>query len=263
MSDYQLKHLVEGTLLAAGRPLTTEQLQALFEESERPSREAIREAVEALRADYAGRGVEIVEVASGYRLQVTKAMSARLAKLWEERPARLSRALLETLALIAYRQPITRGEIEDVRGVSVSTNIIRTLLERDWIRAVGHRDVPGRPALYGTTRAFLDYFNLKSLDELPSLMELKDLDRMSDELDLEPAGAPEGEPAGEAARGADEDHAAGAGGEPGAGEGASGGAADDELGDPFDSTRDEGGARASDAAPERSTVTTGADPADA
>jgi segregation and condensation protein B len=180
-----LVRIVEGALLAAGRPLSLDQLQALFAEDERPDRADLRRAVATLCEDYAGRGMEIREVASGFRVQVCADLATWVSRLWEERPTRYSRALLETLALIAYRQPITRGEIEDIRGVSVSTNIMRTLQDRGWARIVGHRDVPGRPAMYGTTREFLDYFGLKSLDELPTLAELRDIDSINVELDLD------------------------------------------------------------------------------
>lgn len=179
-----LKHIIEGALLAAGEPLTLERLQGLFPEEAAPEKAALREALEELALDLQGRGIELKEVASGYRLQVRQELAPWVSRLWEERPGRYSRALLETLAIIAYRQPVTRGEIEDIRGVSVGTPIVRTLQERDWIRVVGHRDVPGRPAMFGTTRKFLDYFNLKSLDELPTLMELRDLDDLQSELDL-------------------------------------------------------------------------------
>ncbi len=180
-----LKNIVEAALLAAGRPLSLDLLQGLFSELECPDKKQLRTALQALEADYQGRGIEIVEVASGWRIQVGQACSPWVSRLWDERPARYSRALMETLALIAYRQPITRGEVEDIRGVSVSTNIIKTLLEREWVRVLGHRDVPGKPALYGTTRDFLDYFGLKTLDELPTLAELRDLDEINRELDLE------------------------------------------------------------------------------
>lgn len=179
-----LKHIIEGALLAAGEPLTLERLQGLFSEDAAPTREALRGALAELAHDLEGRGVELKEVASGYRLQVRQELAPWVSRLWEERPGRYSRALLETLAIIAYRQPVTRGEIEDIRGVSVGTPIVRTLQEREWIRVVGHRDVPGRPAMFGTTRKFLDYFNLKSLDDLPTLMELRDLDELQSELDL-------------------------------------------------------------------------------
>lgn len=179
-----LKNIVEAALLAAGRPMSLDELLALFTEEERPERAKVREALEALQAEYGKRGIELKEVASGYRIQIKQNLAPWVSRLWEERPARYSRALLETLALIAYRQPITRGEIEEVRGVTVSTHIIKTLQERNWIRLVGHRDVPGHPAMFGTTREFLDYFGLRSLDELPTLAALKDIDSLNVELDL-------------------------------------------------------------------------------
>ena len=162
MDQAEIKHVVEAALLAAGRPLTLDRLTELFTaKGDGPDRAAVKEALEALAADYQGRGIELKEVASGYRVQVRRTMTDWLQPLWEERAPRYTRALLETLALIAYRQPVTRGEIEEVRGVVVSTNITRTLLERNWIRVVGHRDVPGKPAMFGTTREFLDYFEPK------------------------------------------------------------------------------------------------------
>lgn len=188
MNEQQLKNIVEGALLAAGRSLSLDDLQALFEESARPDKGALKKAIDLLREEYAERGIEIKETASGFRIQVRQLYAEWVSRLWEERPTRYSRALLETLALVAYRQPITRAEIEDVRGVSVSTSIVRTLQERDWIRVVGHRDVPGRPAMYGTTKTFLDYFGLKSLDELPTLAELRDIDSINVELDLKEHG---------------------------------------------------------------------------
>jgi segregation and condensation protein B len=184
MDPSKLKNIVEAALLAAGRPLNVEQLQALFADIERPDRAELKAAVEALEADYQDRPIRVIEVASGWRIQVREEMSAWLSRLWQDRPARYSRALLETLALIAYRQPITRGEIEDIRGVSVSSNIMRTLIERGWVRIVGHRDVPGRPGMYATTREFLDYFGLKKLEDLPPLAEIRDLDSISVEFDL-------------------------------------------------------------------------------
>jgi segregation and condensation protein B len=184
MDSKQLKYIIEATLLAGGRPLSADKLQALFDTAEQPARQEIRAAITELQADYAERGIELTEVASGFRIQVKASMAPALEKLWEERPPRYSRALLETLSIIAYRQPVTRGEIEDIRGVAVSTNIVRTLLERNWIRVVGHRDVPGRPAMFGSTREFLDYFGLKKLDDLPPLSELKDFDKLNVQLDL-------------------------------------------------------------------------------
>lgn len=179
-----VKRIVEGALFAAGQPMKLEKLAGLFLEEEAPPTEMLVEAINQLKAEYEGRGVMLKEVASGFRFQVEETVGEWVSRLWEEKPARYSRALLETLALIAYRQPITRGEIEEIRGVSVSSHITKTLLEREWIRVVGHRDVPGRPAMYGTTRNFLDYFNLKNLDELPSLAEIRDLDAINAELEL-------------------------------------------------------------------------------
>ena len=180
-----LVQILEGALLAAGEPLSVQRMALLFEENERPSKEEIRAAIKSVEERCEDRGYELVQVASGYRFQVRQDLAAWVGRLWQERPARYSRALMETLSLIAYRQPITRGEIEEIRGVAVSTNIIKTLLEREWVRVVGHRDVPGRPAMYATTRQFLDYFNLKSLDQLPPLAEIKELDNLSGELALE------------------------------------------------------------------------------
>ena len=191
METDQLKMILEAILLAAGRPLNLDQLLAMFDEHAQPERNALREALAALQEDYAPRGIALVEVAGGYRIQVREDMQTWVARLWEEKPARYSRALLETLALIAYRQPITRGEIEDVRGVSVSSSIMKTLQEREWVHVVGHRDVPGRPAMYGTTKQFLGYFGLKSLDGLPSLAELRDLSTIGQELELDLSDIPE------------------------------------------------------------------------
>jgi segregation and condensation protein B len=179
-----LQRILEAALLAAARPLDLDELLALFPEQDRPDRAALRTALGALRDQYASHAIELREVASGYRIQIRGDYTPWVSRLWEERAPRYSRALLETLAIIAYRQPITRADIEDVRGVSLSTSIFRTLLDRRWIRAVGHRDVPGRPALYGTTREFLDYFGLRNLDELPPLAELRDLDELSVALEL-------------------------------------------------------------------------------
>ncbi len=178
------KQIIEAALLAAGRPLLIDQLLELFAEDQRPERKALRELLAEIGRDYEGRGIELVEVGSGFRIQVRAEYAPWVSRLWAERPSRYSRALMETLALIAYRQPITRGEIEEVRGVAVSTNIIKLLTEREWIRVVGHRDVPGKPALYSTTRNFLDYFSLKSLNELPTLSEIRDLDSINRELEL-------------------------------------------------------------------------------
>jgi len=189
MSQHPLSGVVEAVLLAAGRPVTVEQLLEMFEDNQRPTTEDVAAALADLQQSYADRGVELREVASGWRVQVRPQYADVVSRLWQERPSRYSRALLETLALIAYRQPITRGEIEDIRGVSVSTTIMRTLHERNWIRVVGHREVPGRPELLGTTRDFLDYFGLKSLDDLPTLAELRDLEDIREQLDL-PAAIP-------------------------------------------------------------------------
>ena len=182
MSETGLVQIIEGALLSAGKPLTVAQLAELFEEHERPENTAIREALKAVAERCEDRGFELQEVASGFRFQVRQSLSTWVARLWQERPQKYSRALLETLALIAYRQPITRGEIEEIRGVAVSSNIVKTLHEREWIRVVGHRDVPGRPAMYATTRQFLDYFSLKSLDQLPALAEIRDLETLNAEL---------------------------------------------------------------------------------
>ncbi|HEY8539539.1 MAG TPA: SMC-Scp complex subunit ScpB [Steroidobacteraceae bacterium] len=187
MNEHDLKITIEATLLAAGRPVSTQQLLELFDERERPSKEQLQAALDALAQDYAERGIELVEVASGWRIQVRQRCVDIVSRLWQERPAKYSRALLETLALVAYRQPITRSEIEEIRGVSVSSTIMRTLMERNWIRVVGHREVPGRPELLGTTREFLDYFGLKSLDQLPTLAELRDVETIGVQLEL-PAG---------------------------------------------------------------------------
>lgn len=184
MEEREIQYFIEAALLAAGRPLSAAQLQELFDGRMRIEKAEIRKAVEALNESYAERGIVVAEVASGYRMQVTAAMADRLQKLWEERPPRYSRALFETLALVAYRQPITRGEIEEIRGVSVSSNIVRSLLEREWVRVVGHRDVPGRPAMFGTTKLFLDYFGLKKLDDLPELADLSDWESLRIQLNL-------------------------------------------------------------------------------
>lgn len=179
-----LRKIIEGALFAAGQPMNIEQLGFLFEEDERPDNQTMRNALDTLVQEYEGRGIELKEVASGFRFQVRTETGPWVSRLWEDKPSRYSRALLETLALIAYRQPITRSEIEEVRGVSVSSHIIKTLIEREWIRVAGHRDVPGRPALFATTRNFLDSFNLKSLAELPSLSEIRDLEKINEELEF-------------------------------------------------------------------------------
>jgi segregation and condensation protein B len=186
MDEIEIKHVLEAALLAAGRPLTLDRLSELFAvKGDGPDRATLKRVLETLANDYQGRGIELKEVATGYRVQVRRSMSDWLLPLWEERAPRYTRALLETLALIAYRQPITRAEIEEVRGVVVSTNIMRTLLERSWVRVVGHRDVPGKPAMFGTTKEFLDYFGLKKLEDLPPLADLKDgLPELSPQTDL-------------------------------------------------------------------------------
>jgi segregation and condensation protein B len=184
MNTQKISNIVEAALLAAGKPLSLERLLLLFADDEQPHRQQLVEVLMQLQQHYQQRGVDLVEVNSGWRIQVRKEYSPWISRLWDEKPARYSRALLETLSLIAYRQPLTRGEIEDVRGVAVSTNIIKTLLERDWVRVVGKRDVPGRPSLYATTREFLDYFGLRGLDDLPPLAEIREFDVINPELDL-------------------------------------------------------------------------------
>jgi len=184
MDASEIKHFIEAALLAAGRPLNIDQLHNLFDGRMAPEKAEIRQAIATLNEEYAQRGISITEVASGFRVQVKAGMADQLQKLWEERPPRYSRAMFETLALIAYRQPITRGEIEEIRGVSVSSNIVRTLLERDWCRVVGHRDVPGRPEMFATTKYFLDYFGLKKLDDLPPLADLSDWESLRIQLNL-------------------------------------------------------------------------------
>ena len=186
METNQIKRIVEAALLAAAQPLSLAQLSALFGENEAVSHEELARALEELGTDCAVRGVELNEVASGFRYQVRQDVHPWVARLWTERQTKYSRALLETLALIAYRQPITRGEIEQIRGVAVSTNIVKTLEEREWVRVVGYRDVPGKPALFGTTRNFLDYFNLKSLDELPPMAEIREIEDFDPQLTLAP-----------------------------------------------------------------------------
>lgn len=216
-----ITRIVEGALLASQQPLTLVQLQGLFPEEEPAPPGSIERALELLRDGCAERGVELVEVASGFRFQVKADVHAWVARLWTERKTRYTRATLETLALIAYRQPITRGEIEQVRGVAVSSNIIQALEEREWIRVVGHRDVPGRPALFGTTKGFLDYFGLKRLDELPPLSELKDIGELEPQLPLDADGQPAaplaaGASLAEGEDAANDDGATGSDGEPAA-----------------------------------------------
>jgi segregation and condensation protein B len=218
MNESYIRNVIEAALLAAGGPLPVAELLRLFDEAVRPSAQAVRAVLESLGAEYAGRGIELKETASGFRIQVRRELAAEISRLWPERAARYSRALLETLALIAYRQPITRAEIEAVRGVAVNPNIVRTMIERGWVRVVGHRDVPGHPELLGTTREFLDYFGLKSLDELPPLAELKALADLN--LQLELAGAEAAPTAGGAPA---------AGGAPGEPPEAEEGSEDDEL----------------------------------
>ena len=220
MNDQYVKNVIEAALLAAGRPLAMDELVSVFDERDGSNAEEVRSAIAALTAEYESRGLELVEVASGYRIQIRAGVAQPVSRLWQERPAKYSRALLETLALVAYRQPITRGEIEQIRGVAVNPNIIKTLLERSWIRVVGHRDVPGRPELLGTTREFLDYFSLKKLDDLPTLAQLKELEDLRVQLTLPGAdpqvlsgtigdagsdGLPEGSDEFSAAGGADDE----------------------------------------------------------
>ena len=197
MAETGLVQILEGALMVAGEALSIQRLSQLFDEFDRPANTDLREALDEVGRRCEGRGYELVQVATGYRFQVRQNLSTWVGRLWQERPPRYSRALLETLSLIAYRQPITRGEIEEIRGVAVSTNIVKTLQERDWVRIVGHRDVPGRPAMYATTRQFLDYFNLKSLEDLPPLAEIKDLENLSGDLPLEVFSAEISEPEAE------------------------------------------------------------------
>ena len=190
MNSEMLRKIIEGAIMAAGKPIDIARLETLFEETERPPRDQIRAALEEIQAGYQDCGFELVQVASGYRFQVRQQLSEWVNRLWEEKPKRYSRAMLETLALIAYRQPLTRGDIEAVRGVAVSSDIIKSLQERDWVRVVGHRDVPGRPALYATTKQFLDYFNIKSLEYLPTLGDIKDFSELDPDLELALASTP-------------------------------------------------------------------------
>lgn len=191
MTSEKLKPIIEALICAADHPLSVNHLFDIFSgDLDQPAKDDIRKVLHELVDDYSERGMHIKQVASGFRLQVNAEYKTWITRLWEQKPPRYSRALLETLALIAYRQPITRGEIEAIRGVSVSSNIIKTLQEREWVKSLGHKDVPGKPSLYGTTREFLDYFNLKSLNELPTLSELKDLDQFHPELAFSEDQAP-------------------------------------------------------------------------
>jgi segregation and condensation protein B len=185
MTDEKLQSILEAAIMAAGRPLTPGMMQKLFDEGEEPEISAIKKALTAIQSTYQTSGIELKEVASGYQFQAKSEFAHWLSRLWEERAPRYSRAFLETLALVAYRQPVTRAEIEDIRGVSASSHILKALQEREWIRILGYKEVPGKPALYGTTKVFLDYFNLKSLDELPTLAELKDLATQEAKLQVE------------------------------------------------------------------------------
>ena len=192
MNESYIRNVIEAALLAAGGPVPLAELARLFDDAVRPSTQALRQVLESLAAEYEGRGIELKETASGFRIQVRRELADEISRLWPVRASRYSRALLETLALIAYRQPITRAEIEAVRGVAVNPNIIRTMIERSWVRVVGHRDVPGHPELLGTTREFLDYFGLKSLEELPPLAELKAMGDLTLQLALaEEGGVPQ------------------------------------------------------------------------
>ena len=185
MNNEKLKPILEALFAAADRPLSVNQISDLFSgDIDQPGKDDIRKAIDEIGGQYQDSGLELKQVASGFRFQVKPAYESWVSRLWDQKPPHYSRAMLETLALIAYRQPITRGEIEDIRGVSVSTNMIKTLLEREWVKPLGHKDVPGRPTLYGTTRAFLDYFNIKSLNELPALSEISDLDRYTPEFEF-------------------------------------------------------------------------------
>lgn len=185
MTPEKMQAIIEAAIMVAGHPLTIAAMQNLFTEEEKPSTSDIKSILTAIKQRYEDSGIELREVASGYRFQAKAEYSPWLSRLWEERAVRYSRAFMETLALIAYRQPITRAEIEEIRGVTVSTNIMKTLTEREWVRVIGYRDVPGKPAIYGTTREFLDYFNLKSLSELPTLAEFKDLKAQEEQLQVQ------------------------------------------------------------------------------
>ena len=183
--EHKISQVIEAVLLSASRPIDVQEIERVFPEDEKPTREEIRQALQEIEEQCKDRGVELKKVSSGYRLQVRQSLSSYVAKLWEERPQRFSKATLETLALIAYRQPITRGEIEEIRGVTIGTQLMRGLMERGWVKIVGQRDIPGRPSLYSTTKEFLDYFGLQHLRELPELPELPDLQSLDMELPLE------------------------------------------------------------------------------
>ena len=184
MQAEKLQNILEAILISSDKPLAVEKLLGFFQSEDLVNRNDVKNALSDLQQNFTSHGFELIETASGYRFQTKEEYKQWVTQHWDEKPAKYSRALLETLALIVYRQPITRAEIEDIRGVAVSSHIIKTLQERDWIRIVGHKEVPGRPALLGTTRQFLDYFNLKSLDEMPSLSEIQDIDKLYPELDL-------------------------------------------------------------------------------
>ncbi|MFM7397329.1 MAG: SMC-Scp complex subunit ScpB [Gammaproteobacteria bacterium] len=184
MSDHHIRNVIEASLLAAGKPLSINEIAELFDEDGRPDKGQLQSTLESLASEYEDRGIELRETASGWRIQIRQGYAREVSRLWPERPQKYSRALLETLALIAYRQPITRAEIESVRGVAVNPNIVKTLMEREWIRVVGHRDVPGHPELLGTTRSFLDYFGLRTIDELPPLAEIKQMVDLNPQLTL-------------------------------------------------------------------------------
>ncbi len=183
-SPEAIRNVVEGAIMAAAKAISIDKILTLFPEDETIGKDSIRQALDELMQVYQNRGIDLVEVSSGFRFQVAQSVAPQVSRLWEEKPQKYSRALLETLALVAYRQPVTRGEIEEIRGVSVSSQIMRTLVEREWVRVIGHRDVPGKPAMYATTKTFLDYFGLKKLDELPNLSEIRDLDVIDAELDF-------------------------------------------------------------------------------
>ncbi|MZR61791.1 SMC-Scp complex subunit ScpB [Alcanivorax sp. DP30] len=212
MDADKIKKIIEAAILVAEGPLDRDAMLMLFDEEDQPTKPELGKLLESLAEDYEERGIYLREVASGFRFQARPELGPWVSRLWQEKPPRYSRAILETLALIAYRQPITRGEIEEIRGVSVSSHIVKSLLERNWVRVVGHRDVPGRPAMFATTRQFLDYFDLKSLEDLPPLSEIRDLDKVNEELeltDVPPVNAAPGDhdeaPAGEDGHGLLED----------------------------------------------------------